>query len=61
MTTTETKLPEQNMVLFDWLTFTSHCDSPESVMDLLGLVDVPWQVMDKGRNGRGSRDHSRPW
>ena len=55
MTSTETKLPEQNMVLFDWLTFTSHCDSPESVMDLLGLTDVPWQVMDKGRNGYRQR------
>lgn len=55
MISTETKLPEQNMVLFDWLTFTSHCDSPESVMDLLGLTDVPWQVMDKGRNGYRQR------
>ena len=43
------------MVLFDWLTFTSHCDSPESVMDLLGLTSVPWQVMDKGRNGYRQR------
>ena len=55
MTSTETKLPEQNMVLFDWLTFTSHCDSPETVMDLLGLAEVPWQVMDKGRNGYRQR------
>ena len=54
MTTTKT-IPEQNMVLFDWLTFTSHCDSPESIMDLLGLTDVPWQVMDKGRNGYRQR------
>ena len=54
MTTTKT-IPQQNMVLFDWLTFTSHCDSPESIVDLLGLTDVPWQVMDKGRNGYRQR------
>ena len=55
MTSTETKLPEQNMVLFDWLTFVSHCDSPESVKELLGLVDVPWEIMEKGRNGYRQR------
>ena len=41
----------ENMILFDWLTFTSHSDSPESIMQLLGLDRVPWQKMEKGRNG----------
>ena len=45
----------ENLILFDWLTFTSHADSPESVMILLGLKDVPWQKMDKGRNGYRQR------
>ena len=41
----------ENMILFDWLTFTSHSDSPESIMQLLGLNSVPSQKMEKGRNG----------
>ena len=45
----------ENLILFDWLTFTSHADSPESLMILLGLKDVPWQKMDKGRNGYRQR------
>lgn len=45
----------ENLILFDWLTFTSHCDSPETVMQLLGLKDVPWQKMDRGRNGYRQR------
>ena len=45
----------ENLILFDWLTFTSHADSPESLMQLLGLENVPWQKMDKGRNGYRQR------
>lgn len=45
----------ENLILFDWLTFTSHADSPESLMQLLGLQDVPWQKMEKGRNGYRQR------
>ena len=44
-----------NLILFDWLTFTSHADSPESLMQLLGLEKVPWQKMEKGRNGYRQR------
>ena len=46
---------QENLILFDWLTFTSQCDSPESLMLTLGLQDVPWQKMDKGRNGYRQR------
>lgn len=48
-------LIDQNMILFDWLTFTSHCDSPETIMELLGLTGVSWQLMEKGRNGYRQR------
>ena len=47
----KTVVSQENLILFDWLTFTSHSDSPETVMQLLGLKDVPWQKMEKGRNG----------
>ena len=55
MTKTTTVVSTENLILFDWLTFTSHCDSPETVMQLLGLKDVPWQKMDRGRNGYRQR------
>lgn len=55
MTTSKTAIPTENMILFDWLTFTSKCDSPESIMSLLGLSDVSWQQMEKGRNGYRQR------
>ena len=55
MPKTTTAVSQENLILFDWLTFTSHCDSPETIMQLLGLKDVPWQRMDKGRNGYKGR------
>jgi len=55
MKNTDTAQPKENCILFDWLTFTSHCDGPESIMVLLGLKHVPWQKMDKGRNGYRQR------
>lgn len=55
MTKTNSAIPTENMILFDWLTFTSHCDSPETIMTMLGLKDVSWQKMDKGRNGYRQR------
>ena len=42
MEQTKTVVSEENLILFDWLTFTSHSDSPETIMQLLGLKDVPW-------------------
>lgn len=44
-----------NLILFDWLTFTCKADGLDSVRALLGLSDVPWQQMDKGRNGYRQR------
>lgn len=55
MPKTTTVISQENLILFDWLTFTSHSDSPETIMQLLGLKHVPWQKMDKGRNGYRGR------
>lgn len=55
MTISGKPISDQNIILFDWLTFTSHCDSPESIMELLGLTGVSWQLMEKGRNGYRQR------
>lgn len=51
----KTVVSQENLILFDWLTFTSYSDSPETIMQLLGLKDVPWQKMEKGRNGYKGR------
>lgn len=55
MTKTVSSISTENLILIDWLTFTSHCDSPETLMIMLGLKDVAWQRMDKGRNGYRQR------
>ena len=55
MAKTTQEISKENLILFDWLTFTSHCDSPESVMELLGLSHITWQQMPRGRNGYRQR------
>lgn len=51
----DTQISKENLILFDWLTVTSKIDSPESLMELLGLSHVAWQKMEKGRNGYRQR------
>ena len=41
----------ENCILYDWLTFTSKCDSPSSLISLLGLESVPFEERPRGRNG----------
>lgn len=42
-----------DLILYDWLSFTSKRTDPYNIVDLLGLKEVPWQ-MTKG--ARGYRD-----
>ncbi len=45
-------LPKENLILFDWLTFTIKEDwTEQQVAEFIGLQDVAWQHMEKGRNG----------
>lgn len=55
MEKTSNSIPTENLILFDWLTFTCKEDSINSVRDLLGLSDVPFEQMEKGRNGYRKR------
>lgn len=55
MDKTNTATHTENIILFDWLTFTCRADGLDSVRDLLGLSDVSWQKMEKGRNGYRQR------
>ena len=41
----------ENCILYDWLTFTSKCDSPGSLISLLGLDGVTFEDRPRGRNG----------
>ncbi len=52
MTKTDRPVPRENMILFDWLTFTIKEDwTVQQVSELLRLEDVAWEHMEKGRNG----------
>lgn len=41
----------ENIVLFDWLSFTMKTSSPDDVIELLGLEHVTWQEKQKGARG----------
>lgn len=43
-----------NNVLYDWLSFTSQIDSPQSIIELLGMTSCTWQEL-KGANGYRDR------
>ena len=44
----------ENIILFDWLSFSSKIDSPESIKKLLGLEHCPW-ILTAGAQGYKSR------
>ncbi len=52
-------LPKENLILFDYLTFTIKEDwTPNQVIQFLGLEDVAWDQMEKGLRGYRRRMHS---
>lgn len=46
-------LPKENLFLIDWLTFTAHGETIDSIKDLLGMPDskIPWLHEEKFMNG----------
>lgn len=46
----------ENIVIYDWLSFTSKKHSPEQIIDALGLSHVPW-VESKGARGYRSKKY----
>lgn len=46
----------ENIVIYDWLSFTSKKHSPEQIIDALGLSHVPW-VESKGARGYKSKKY----
>lgn len=41
----------QNVILWDWLTISCKDDDPEVWMQLLGMENSPWELLDHGANG----------
>ena len=41
---------KENIVLYDWLSFTSKNHTPEQLIEALGLTHCPWQET-KGAHG----------
>lgn len=46
-------MEKENIVLYDWLSFTSKVCSPDDIISMLGLEDCPWEVT---RGAHGYRD-----
>lgn len=41
-------LPQENRLLFDWVSISTRIHNPGQIKELLGMSDVPWQVMKSG-------------
>lgn len=48
-------LPEENLILFDWLTFSIKTDDLDFVMELIGMKDCPWEQIDRYMDGYPNR------
>ncbi len=46
---------DENVILFDWLSFTSKTHSPEELISAMGLSQCPFAELDTGVNGYKSR------
>lgn len=46
----------ENIVIYDWLSFTSKAHSPEELISALGLAHVPW-AETKGAKGYRDRKY----
>lgn len=44
-------IPKENLILIDWITFTSLIWSVEQIKCSLGLMDQSWDVLDHGFHG----------
>lgn len=49
-------LPQENLILIDWLTFTVKTDEPAAVKEMIGMTSVSWQKCEKGLNGYPERE-----
>lgn len=47
---------KENIVLYDWLSFTSKVHTPEDLISALGLSQCPWQEI-KGAHGYRDRKY----
>ena len=47
---------QENIVLYDWLSFTSKTLSPDDMIGMLGLEDCPWEII-KGAHGYRDRKY----
>lgn len=49
-------LPQENLILIDWLTFTVKTDDPAAVKEMIGLKSVSWEKCETGMNGYPERE-----
>lgn len=41
----------ENRIIYDWITFTSKIDSPDSIIEMLGMSDCTFIQPERGMNG----------
>lgn len=49
-TSVEVEIPKSNRLIYDWVSFSTRIHKPDEIMDLIGMRDVPWEIIS-GHNG----------
>mgnify|MGYP003295597908 CR=1 FL=1 len=49
-TSEEVEIPKFNRLIYDWVSFSTRIHTPDQIMDLIGMRDVPWEIVN-GHNG----------
>ncbi len=47
-TENELEFPKENRLIYDWVSLTTKVHKPEEIMQLIGMSDVPWEILNGG-------------
>lgn len=50
------EFPKENRLIYDWVSFSTRIHKPDEIMDLIGMRDCPWEILNSG-NGYTHRHH----
>ena len=56
LTAEAVSFPQQNRLIYDWISFSTRVHKPDQIMDLIGMRDCPWEILTSG-NGYQFRHH----
>ncbi len=52
----DVEFPSGNRLIYDWISMTTRIHKPDQIMDLIGMRDVPWEILTSG-NGYNWRHY----